>query len=294
MRLSLLFPFVLYLLFSGCKGKDEPIPAYLHIDSTWVVVTSGQGNAIHDIKGGQVFANGEFLGVFEFPATIPVLQSGKVTITVAPMVRLNASGERLWIYSSILPSDSVIDLEVRKTKVISSFTLHYRSNTTFPWIEDFEDNSSTLIGINVPKGDTSYLTTGDFELNGKYTGTSKMYSAIISPSDTAKYLDLGSFKNFDFLPSDGRDVIMEFDLKCDVDVQLAINRISPTTGPQYVPFLAIYATGNNWKRVYANIAYETGGQPDGTEYQILFSANFPPSSETRKIQIDNIRLSYNN
>lgn len=282
------------VLLLSCKGKEESIPSYLQINSLVLNTTIAQGNNINDFKGAYVFADGELLGVFELPATIPVHRIGSSKITVSPVIRENASGEKLYSYSSILPADSTMVFTPGKITTIHNFPVTYRTNTFFAWLEDFEDNSSTLVGISVPKGDTSLITTDAFDLMGRFSGPSKMYTALIQPSDTLKYMDLGSFKTFQNVPFNGSDVFLEFDIKTDVDIMLGIERTNSTKGSEYVPFLAIYSTGGNWKRIYANLVYETGGQPEDTEYQILFSGTFGPSLLLRKVQIDNIRLSYNN
>lgn len=292
MRL-LLASFIAIILLQSCKGIDEPIPAYLHIDSLDIAVKAGQGNNIHQIKAIEAYSDGELLGIFELPATIPLHRVGKSKISIVAAVNLNASKNKIAVHSSFIPTDTVLNFEAGKITKIASVPLNYRNNTNFKWLEDFEDNSSTVINISIPPDDTAFIETVPFDLNGKFKGNTKVYSAIIHKSDTTKYIDLGSFNQFENIPSDGRDIFLEFDVKCDADVQLALKRTNGS-GAEYVPYLAVYATGENWKRIYVNLVYEIGGQAADTKYQILFSSSFGAASVDRKIQIDNIRLTYNN
>jgi hypothetical protein len=120
-----------------------------------------------------------------------------------------------------------------------------------------------------------------------------MLTAKISPSDTQKYIDLASFKNFENIPANGNDVFLEFDIRCDNNVNLALKRTNATTS-EFVPYMVVFDTKGAWKRFYVNLVYETRSQPSDTKYQIYFSADFAPTTQVKVIQIDNIRLSYLN
>lgn len=290
-RFSLLIG--LAALLFGCKGKDEPIPSYIRIDSASLNVQSFQGNNVHQIKAVYVYSPTKLLGIFELPAVIPILLDGKTKISLVPAVFLNGSNNQIVAESQFTPLDSTLNLERGKIATFSNPTFKFRPNCKMEWAEDFEDNSSTVIGIYVPKGDTTQISNTAFNLNGRFGSNSKVFSAIIKASDTSKYLDLGSFKTFENLPNDGRDIFLEFSLKSDVPVQLALKRTT-LSGSEFVPYLYLYGTNGEWKHFYVNLVYEVGGQATTTKYQILFSSTFGASSSERKVELDNIRLSYNN
>jgi hypothetical protein len=284
---------VLGLLLASCKGKDEPIPSYVHIDSLSIQASAAQGNAVHDIRFVYAYVDGELLGVFELPATIPVLKDGKHTFTVSPAVALNGSNNQLAQHTGFLPTDSSLVLTRGKVATYSNPVLKFRTNVEFVWLEDFEDNSSTVSAVAKADEDTTFIEEYPFELNGRFVGSSKVYRAKIAPSDTFKYLDLASFKAFTNLPNNATDIFLEFDIRSDIPVQLALKR-SNSSGVNYVPYLYIYSTDKIWKRFYVNLNYETGGQPAGSTYQIFFSSDIGASADEHLIQLDNIRLSFNN
>lgn len=283
----------LALLLSSCEGKDEPVPAYLRIDSLSLNIKIGEGNEVHQIKAVQVYSPTRLLGLFELPATIPVLETGDVKFSIVPAVYLNGSSSQMVTHTGFLPLDTTLTMTRGTITHFSNPRLNFRNSCNFLWTEDFEDNSSTVVGVNVVKGDTTLITSESFDLEGRFPSVSKVYTALIAQSDTNKYIDLGSFKTFNTLPSDGRDIFLEFSIKSDIPVQLALKR-TKITGSEYVPYLYLFETGGQWKHFYVNLVYEAGGQPSGTEYQILFSSDVTGGSGAHKIHIDNIRLTYNN
>lgn len=281
------------ILLVSCEGKDEPIPAYLRIDSFNLAVSSQQGSDVHEISSAYVYTPDGLIGLFELPATIPVLKTGKVQFTIVPAMKLNGSNNRLAAHSHFVPVDSVVELQAGKIASISTPALKFRTNTQFLWTEDFEDNSSTLIPSGVLSGDTTFISTEYYSLNGRYNRQTKVFLSRLNPTDTARYIDLVSFKKFTGIPNDGRDVILEFDVKSELPVDLIVRREN-ANGTELVPYLHMFATGSEWKHFYVNLVYEVGAQPLNTEYQLILSINNPPSQDMRKVLFDNIRLTYLN
>lgn len=283
---SLLFAFLL-----GCKGKDEQIPAYIQIDSLVLNPSGTNPNAPHQLEMVQCYVDGNLIGSFHIPATIPVLYAGKHTVSLIPGFRLNGSSNQFVSYLMLNPMDSVLSLTPGKKTNFKNPVFTYKPTTTIAWDEDFEDNSSSLIPVSVPKGDTSLISTSDFSLNNRFRKNTNVYKVILNAADTLKYADIGSFTSFDNLPNDGRDIVLEFDIKSDIPVQLALRRTTPSK-TEYVPYLYMYATKGEWKRFYVNLVYETAAQPAGSKYQILFSADKPASGSPSEILFDNIRITF--
>jgi hypothetical protein len=287
------FYLVILLFFASCNTEKEAIPAYVILDSVSVNTLAGQGNNIHHIQAIQAFADGELLGNFELPATIPVHRNGKSSITIVPAVFLNGSKNQVVQHTSFQPADTMLVFTEGKTTTVTNMSLDFRTNAVFAWVEDFEDNSSTVVTAAKSPADSVFISTDTFSLDGRFKGKSKMLTAIISPSDTQKYIDLASFKNFENIPANGNDVFLEFDIRCDNNVNLALKRTNATTS-EFVPYMVVFDTKGAWKRFYVNLVYETRSQPSDTKYQIYFSADFAPTTQVKVIQIDNIRLSYLN
>jgi len=286
--------FLVVLSFEGCHTEKNFIPSYLKIDSFNVDASSIGGNHIHQINTFQLYQNKQFIGTFPVPSIIPLDAEGKTNFIFAPFVKLNGNSQTYGSYLVVNPLDSNISLSRNQT---TSFTpkLVYRGNAKILWQEDFQNNTSTLIPVSLSKGDTTQIVSRPFELNNRFGGNTKCFAATFANNDSFKSMDLGCFDVFKNLPTNGVSVFLEFDIKTDLPVQVALRRKSPTDSAQYVPYLVINPTGGVWKRFYTDLIYEIQGQPSGTTFQIFYSIDKPTSfSGSREILLDNIRLSHLN
>jgi hypothetical protein len=280
------------IFVSGCDRETEPIPSYIRIDSVSVKTLAGQGNPIHEISALNVYIDEQFIGVYEIPCTLPVLFTGKHKLSVIPSVRINGVVNQHVVHRLFKRADTTIDLMEGKITTAGNIMLQYKDNIEFPWVEDFEDGNSELVRLYSAKGDTSYITTEAFSLNGRYEGNTRCMKVVIAAADTAKTVDMASFKYFGNLPFMGTDIMLEFDIKTPVPVQVAMIRKN-SSGKLYLPYVYLFETGGKWKRFYINLIYELYNQPADTEIQLLISPIKTEEIKTEQIiLIDNIRFSY--
>ncbi len=277
----------------GCKQSDEGIPSRISIDSISLNLDPANGNKIHQISGVQVFANQELIGNFQLPCKVPIDKTGNVQIDIFPLVFINGSSSNLTLYTPLDGFRDTLNLTAANTETVIPVFKH-RASTVVKWIEDFEDNNSTLVPISPSPfpGDTAGIVDGPFDLDGKFSGNSKQYRFCFENIDTAKYFDIGSFLEFSDLPTNGSGVFFEFDIKTDLPVQLALKRKNPSA-TELVPYMVVNPTGGKWKRFYVNLVYELANQPANTSIRIFFDINKPANSVAgREILFDNLRLSY--
>jgi hypothetical protein len=277
----------------GCEKKSNQVPAFLQIDSAQAVVDPSQGNAIHEISALQVYANGDFIGLFELPFKIPILKTGKTQFQMLPYVRLNGSKNQWAPHRCYTSYDTTLDLSnLEITTCIPEFK--FRDNVIVRFEEDFNDGNSKMRGIpNLSKGDTLFVEQRPFELNGRFKSESPVFVARFENTDTAKFMDFGTFESFSNMPTDGKSVQFDFDIKSDFPVQLSLIRTISGGIPEVVPYLYINPTDGKWKRFYVDLVHELSGQFGSVNIQILFSANKPVGNYThREICLDNLRLSY--
>lgn len=283
--------FTILFILSGCDKTVEPIPAYLIIDSFALKPLAGQGNSIHEITAVKLYVGSDFLGQFEIPCTIPVLQKGNLKVSMIPSVRLNGSKSQYISLNTLAVFDTNYTFNPGEITHAGTPAFRFKSNANILWTEDFEGPNSTLVRLFSGKTDTSFISTESFSLNGHFSGNSRCMKVLITDADTAKLVDMGSFGFFSSVPTDGTDVILEFDIKSTLPVQMAIIRKN-SNGRQYLPYVFILPTGQIWKRFYINLVYELINQPPATDIQILITPQ--KLAEVRSDQtmfIDNIRLS---
>ena len=289
--------FIAVLLFSAvfmsCRDEHKGIPAQISIDTVSLNISSLQGNNIHQIRGVQVFANDELLGNFEFPCKIPITKLGNIKIEIFPLVFINGIKNNLGIYTPLAPFLDTFALQAGKSTIVKPvFT--FRPNAFVRWNEDFEDNNSTLVPIapSPYPGDSVSIVSTAFDLNGKFNGKTKAYRIVFENVDSSKYIDIGSFEEFKDLPLDGSSVFLEFDVKSDLPIQLAMRRQNSTAN-ELLPYLLVNKTEGQWKRFYVNLVFELANQPAGTSIRIFFDINKPEvCTVSREIFIDNLRLSF--
>lgn len=279
-------------IFLGCETEKSFIPAYIKVDSVSVDAYSIGGNNIQQITAFQLYQNQNFLGTYPIPSKIPVDGQGKNSYSFAPYVKLNGSSSQFSPYLSLQFFDTQITVE-RGNVVECTPKFKYRTSAKIIWQEDFEDASSTLVPVSVSKGDTTFMDDRKFDLNGRFYGNSRVFVAKFKQIDSVRKMDLASFTTFKNIPVDGTDVYLEFDIKTDMPVQIFIKRTSASKGTEFVPYLLVNPTKDNWKRFYVDLVYETQGQPTGTNYDLYFSFDKSATFEgNHEILFDNIRLSH--
>lgn len=278
-------------ILSNCSEDTSFVPAYLEIKQIDVDASGIEGNSIHEIVGIQPVHNGQSMGTFPIPCKIPINADGTVKMQFVAFVKNNGNSSNWVPYRTLIYLDTQINFTREKSTVFTP-KFSYRSNTEVSWQEDFESGNSTLVPVRLNKGDSTSIESRNFDLNGKYSGNTRVFVTKFGPNDSLKYIDLSIFDKIPSLPNDGREVFMEFDVKSDLVVTLAIKRYN-SSGSAYVQYMSVNPTKGNWKRIYSNLIYEVQGQPADTKYEIYFSIDKPEGfSGNREILIDNIRLTY--
>lgn len=284
-------PVITGLFLKSCSEDDSYVPSYLEIDSVLVDASSIEGNSVHHITSIQIYHNNKTVGTFPIPCRVPINAEGSDSIQIQAFVKNNGNSQNNVPYRVLDLLQMKVDFKRKETvKVVPKFK--YRSNVNVVWQEDFESGNSTLVAIRINDGDKTAVVNSPFDLFGKFNGISKTFSAKFNPVDSLKFMDLAYFERIKSLPWDGREVFMEFDIKTDIPVTLALKRYFDG-GEQYVPYMTVNPTNGIWKRIYSNLVYEIQGQPLSTQYDVYLSADKQATfTGNHEILFDNIRLSY--
>jgi hypothetical protein len=287
--------FFLVLAALSCKVEPSFIPSYIEINDVSVDASSINGNSIHDIKAVQVYVNNQTVGTFEIPCKFPIDAEGLVRIQIIPFVKNNGNSQTLVPYKSLEILTDTLQVTREKTSTWSPL-FRYRSNVEIVWQEDFEDSSSTLVPIFKDSLNYLKIESRPFNLNNRFTQNSLMFVSRFENNDSAGIVELAYFNKIKGLPTDGRDIILEFDVYTDLPILFWYLRY-PVSGPplddDYVPFVTVNPTKGNWKRFYLNIVPDIQGKNPATQYELYFRCDKPKDfSGSREFLIDNLRLSY--
>lgn len=134
----LLLSVVLSLSACDIVNPEEAVPAFLNINSIDLQTDYDiHGSESHKITETWVFANGELLGTFELPATVPILASGSTDIQVRAGIKKNGISATRDIYPFYSGFSSSIELSEGETATINP-SVQYQEDAQILLQRDFE------------------------------------------------------------------------------------------------------------------------------------------------------------
>lgn len=274
------------------EGEQE-IPAYLAIDSIAVKINSGaEGSASHALTDAWVYIDDQLMGSFELPALIPVLLSGKHRVILRPGFKMNGMVEFRTYNPFFTQIEQTVDFLMEKTvhlkgtevngKIVHFFS--YRSDTKFPWSENFNDESITLDSTNKSTTYFQLTETGTLStFEGAHSGR------IVLNSDSTVF-EVATNEEM-ALPKHGEPVFLEMDYKNTNTFTVGIFAITPDMIIQQ-PVLVLNPT-DRWKKVYINLSPTVSSFTKAIKYKIFFGAVKDKELASGEVLIDNIKLVHN-
>jgi hypothetical protein len=267
---------ILLLLLPSCEwiNPEEDIPSYIRIDS--VGFTPGlatEAGTISNINDVWVYVDGILQGVYEIPAFFPVLATGEHEIMFKAGIKKNgisASREAYPFYASV---KKTVDLKELETSVFYPvFT--YRSETQFPWIENFEDAGMTLDSsmssqvplVQLKESENSF---GSMNLTG---------NQIKAECSTLNWINLPQ----------NSPVYLEMEYRNSINLTLGLLIDNPgeviSTG-----IITLYPK-ETWTKIYIDLTYYATTYTDAEGFKIFLGTIKSDSTTTESIQFDNFKL----
>jgi len=283
------FLFVL-LLLGSCSffDKHEDTPSYIHIEKFNLTTTSIQGTNSNNITDAWVFVNGNSMGVFELPCTIPVLEEGDTRITIYAGIKDDGISAIRKIYPFY--TNYVVDKYLIRGLVdtISPTCVYFDPPLCNIDKEEFEDAGIKFIAdasstINVTK---TNLVGEIFE--DQYSGKIEMNSADIL---------MKSFYTTDFqFPGNGGQAYVELNYKNNIEFTIGLEITEPlniinTDNTRINPS---YDDSENlvWKKIYVNLTDLINLHPNATNYRIYIKAVNSEALNGQFVLIDNFKVLY--
>ena len=163
---------LLTVVFSSCT-KDQfkaEIPSYIHIESIDLETDSFEGSDSQNLTDAWVTMDGNFLGAFELPCTIPILADGAHEFRVSSGIKANGISATRIIYPFFeicdlfikdgdtyqVSNSNIVNLH-RDSMVVLKATTSYKENVAFLFVEDFEDAGTVV--ETTENSDTSLIRT---------------------------------------------------------------------------------------------------------------------------------------
>ncbi len=270
------------LIFSGCDDA-EPIPAYLQIDTFSVdfnpITEGSESSKITDVW---VFADGLFLGVYDLPASVPVLASGETEIRLEAGVLENGRSATPNIYPFFEPFVRTVSLVPGQTLPLEPVA-RYRNNAQFGFIEDFEANQPRIFTVEW-FGDRELTVTRDTVFEGEASGVLRLDAnnpiAVIATE----------FDFTDLLNQTNPNVWLEINYRSTASVAWGVVGLAGLSPVEV--FDAGFLPSPTWNKIYLNIG-QTIFNSDLKEYSIAFQAfRTETGSSEAAVFLDNVKLLY--
>ncbi len=281
----LLFGTIATALLSACNDDNlEPgIPAFIQVEYFNLQTNySQQGTNSHKITDVWVFANDQTIGVFELPATIPILKSGSGKLRLEAGIKLNGIKttrvnntffEPVIIEPFNFIADSIVTLNP---------TVTYRTQNVYVWMEDFESGSISIDTTRLLSKANIVLSPIDDAFEGSFSG-------LIELTTENNIFEAASFESF-VLPASGKPVFLEMNYKNEYTFSVGI--FSQSTGEIIKKEIIYLSPQEDWNKIYINLTEKLLESQNAIDYKIFFRTVLPANMESASIYLDNIKLMY--
>jgi hypothetical protein len=263
-------------------NPTEPTPAYLTINPFTLSTSAAEGSNSANIKQGWLFVNGEFLGVYDLPAEVPVIAAGPTTVRVEAGIEENGLSSTPDIYPFYEAYEQELDLIPGESTVINPRT-SYLSTAKFAMIEDFEDGRVSFFTEPIT-GNTNLSLEREIVRDGQFAG---QFSLVKSVRDI---VEIATLQEFSGLQEGGVFVYLEIDYLAEAPVFWGVaGERDPLAGlERYVE--PGFAPKPEWNKIYLNLS-QIIFDSELTDYQIILQALLREEDpDSANVYLDNIKL----
>jgi hypothetical protein len=284
---AMLWALVLPFCAVSCKDTPEAIPSYLTIQP--FVVDADGGAGWQKITEGWLYVNGEFLGAYTLPASVPALAEGDSEVQIFPGVRQNGIAETPNIYPFLKRYVQHIDLVPGEARSITPST-SYDNTVQYPWTFD---RSSFDFGSTIPlenrdsDADNSFAITADGAFSGK---------CVLMNLDTTHALMEIATEAITLPTTYAQEVWMELHFRNDVPFYLYIIGLENGAEVKQPLYAFKVKDAGVWNKIYLNLTETLLTFNHATEYRLFFQAGLPVdqtgkvTQDSGQVRLDNLRL----
>jgi len=279
------FLILIATITGGCKKNDaDLVPSYLYIDQIGLTSSYDQGTSSQKITDAWVYVDETLIGAFELPATVPILKEGLQKITIRPGIKLNGIANTRSIYPFYADIKRNITLVRDSVINVADVVTSYKTNVTFPWLEDFNFSGVTL--DTTSKSTVGISKINDPELIFYQSGEINTYTALISMTADTDVFEAVSTVKFDF-PGNGASIFLEMNYK--TNQELVVGVFYTASGIRVQRPLLILNKNDEWNKVYVNLTVPKYDTPSAYDFQIFFGTQ-NKGTEDALIYLDNLKL----
>lgn len=287
MYISRSIPFLLLslagmvILCSSCEliNPSETIPSFVRIDSIGLNTSGSQGSGTQDFTDAWVYADENLVGVYELPATVPIMASGPTSLRIRAGIKLN--GQVATRVAYFFAQDHLTELELFEDSVIPiNPTLTYHDWAEFKWLEGFDgDLGLSLVNTQASEGEIDRTLE-----NEGFEGR----SGVLRLPAGENLLEFQASDAFD-LPGGGTPVLLEFWYRSNHPFTVGLFS-RDANGTLQIPIIVVNSS-DEWKRMYLNLTNVVSGNPNYIDHRPFFGlVRSEEGTGDIEILLDNIKL----
>lgn len=279
LRFSLAAALLGILPFAGCRIIDpaEDIPSYIRVNDIRLTITDTitQGSGSENITDAWIYVDGNLIGAFELPCTIPVLEGGTHEVLIKAGIRQNGLESTRAIYPFYKGWEEQVTF-TRGQIVTVSPVITYFPIVNFLWNCNFD-----AVGTNID--DVTGATWPNLLRDTLLGGMEGKCGFVELNADTNLFY-CQSFE--DFVIDNGFDVYLELNYKCN---QPFVVGIKNATNQETIPWIQVMPE-SDWNKIYIRLNDAITASPGGSSYYVYIAMKKDDDVANPQLYIDNIKL----
>lgn len=276
---------LVFLLLFSC-AKEQPKVSWLRIESFVLeenlFAQNDQGELTHSFTEAFVNMDGKYLGAFQLPIKIPIIDEGEHEILILPGVINNGISDTKRRYPFVEPFTISVNLLLEDTISITPITRYYKETKFL--IEDFEN---AILKVETDgASQASIVKDNDPEI--LQWGNS--YGAIfLNPTDS---VFIGYTNFLENLPKQGAEVYLEFDYMNSNSLLTSVLSYSSSSFNDDIHVQVNPQEQPVWKHIYLDLKEIISFRMSATTNEQGFTAVLDESGTSKYIYLDNIKVVY--
>ncbi len=261
-------------------NPDEPIPAYIHIDSVVMNIDPVEdGRGVHNITDVWVDLDGTRLGTFEIPVTFPVIAEGTHTLHIQAGIKENGKGSTRVVYPFYTDYRKIVNFQPEDVLDITPEFSYIAEAVTDSWREEFEHQQISI--------DTSGLSTVPLLVENDDLYEGNEVGKVYMTNDNA-YFECINNEAIE-IPWNYDDIYMELEYESNTPFTMGLifNYINT---PSITKPIITFNPRDFRNKIYVNISDVVFGQANAVSFYVYFNSNKIAGVDTSTILLDNIKL----
>jgi hypothetical protein len=279
LRISLATAFAGILALSGCRIIDpaEEIPAYIRISDISLTITNSQtqGSGSERITDAWVYVDGQLIGAFELPCTVPVLAEGTHDVLIKAGIRQNGLESTRAIYPFYKGWEDQVTFQRGQIVTVAPEVTYFPA-INFLWNCTFDTQGTNIddnTGATWP-GLLKDTLLGGMEGKCGFVRLNSDTNLFYCQSSNAMVID------------NGYELYLELNYKCN---QSFVVGIKNATNQETIPWIQVMPE-SDWNKIYIRLNDAITASPNGSAYYVYIAMKKEDDVANPQLYIDNIKL----